>query len=315
MDLNALAGLGKIAGIAGIAVGALVLIFSGVIRKNIFPGLTKDQGYKVIRMIVMIAGAIAFVGLGAWVYRDVVKNTREKEGRLVSKYIVGKGVDANGGPVVSANIEVSQDNSFLDKSDGNGRFALEVKGIGQKYLDVVVKHKSYVTNREKVKVNFNGKETEVKLENAIVLQDAYPPDQGEIQNYDNGSNSNQNGYDEIQGSQPDSEGNQATPGRSTGYITLKYMGDALDCNLNLNINIGGKVFNPNSNPFTVGNIPTGSQNYSVGGMITCGFEDCSAKGQGNLYIQDNAVYYVMWNYYTCDVGLYNQADYNRLNGL
>lgn len=313
MDLNALAGLGKIAGIAGIAVGALVLIFSGVIRKNIFPGLTKDQGYKVIRMIVMIAGAIAFVGIGAWVYLDVVKNARIKEGKLVSKYIVGKVVDANGGPVVSANIEVSQDNSFLDKSDGNGRFALEVKGIGQKYLDVVVKHRSYVTNREKVKVNFEEKETEVKLENAIVLQDAYPPDQNEVRNNDdtpNGSYTN-----DIQSNQSQSGGNPVTTGGATGNITLKYMGDALDCNLNLNINVGGKSFNPNSNPFTIGGIPTGSQNYSVSGLITCGYEDCSALGQGNLYIQDNAVYYVMWNYYTCDVGLYNQADYNRLNGL
>lgn len=316
MDLNALAGLGKIAGIAGIAIGALVLIFSSVIRKNIFPGLTKDQGYKVIRMIVMFAGAVAFVGIGAWVYLDVVKNARERDGRLVSRYIVGKVVDGNGGPVVSANIEVSQDNSFLDKSDGNGRFALEVKGTGQKYLDVVVKHKSYVTNREKVKVNFDGKETEVKLEKAIVLQDAYPPDQDEVLNSSNGTNGNYSGNDDIQGSQPQAGvGNPISTGSATGYITLKYMGDALDCNLNLRINIGGRIFNPNSNPFTIGSIPTGSQNYSVSGLITCGYEDCSAKGHGNLYIQDNAVYYVMWNYYTCDVGLYNQTDYNRLNGL
>ncbi len=315
MDLNALAGLGKIAGIAGIAIGALVLIFSSVIRKNIFPGLTKDQGYKVIRMIVMFAGAVAFVGIGAWVYLDVVKNAREREGRLVSRYIVGKVVDANGGPVVSANIEVSQDNSFLDKSDGNGRFALEVKGTGQKYLDVVIKHKSYVTNREKVKVNFEGKETEVKLENAIVLQDAYPPDQDDAQNNNNRPNGNQNGYDEIQGSRLNNEGNQVTSGGSSGYITLKYMGDALDCNLNLNINIGGRTFNPTSNPFTIGNIPTGAQNYSINGSITCLLESCSAAGRGTLYIQNNEVFYLMWNIYNCEVGLYSQADFNRLNGL
>ncbi len=313
MDLNALAGLGKIAGIAGIAIGALVLIFSSVIRKNIFPGLTKDQGYKVIRMILMFAGALAFVGIGAWVYLDVVKNAREREGRLVSRYIVGNVVDVKGGPVVSANIEVSQDDSFLDKSDGNGRFALEVKGIGQKYLDVVVKHKSYITNREKVKVNFEGKDTEIKLGNAIVLQDAYPPDQDEILNDNSGSGDIVNTQDKVPGGQ--ARGGAPVSDGSMAYITLKYMGDALNCNLNLNINIGGYVFNPNSNPFTIGNIPAGTQNYSIGGIITCGYEDCNAKGQGTLYVQDNAVYYVMWNYYTCDVGLYNQADYNRLNGL
>jgi hypothetical protein len=313
MDINALAGLGKIAGIAGIAVGALVLIFSSVIRKNIFPGLTKDQGYKVIRMILMFAGALAFVGIGAWVYLDVVKNAREKEGKLVSRYIVGNVVDEEGKPVVSANIEVSQDNSFLDKSDGNGRFALEVKGMGNKYLDVVVKHKSYVTNREKVKVDFEGEESEIQLKKAIILQNAYPPDQDEIHNDYNRSGSSGNSGNNFD-NKADNGGSPAS-GSGTGSITLKYMGDALDCVLNLRINIGGNSFNPDSNPFTIRNIPLGTQPYSISGYIECGVEDCDATGGGNLYVENSAVYYIMSNYYTCNVGLYSQSDYNRLNGL
>ena len=312
MDLNALADLGKIAGIAGIAIGALVLIFSSVIRKNIFPGLTTDQGYKVIRMILIFAGLLAFVGIGAWVYLDVVKNAREKEGRLVTRYIIGKVVDEDGEPIVSANIEVSQDNSFLDKSDGNGRFALEVKGTGKKYLDVVVKHRSYVSNREKVKVDFENKEMELKLEKAIVMQNAFPPDQEEI------SGEPPNGQSDFppgQSSDPGTDRRTEPVVSAPATITLKYMGDAFDCALNLIVNIGGRSFNPDSNPFRVGNIPAGAQNYSIGGTISCGYESCQATGEGTLYIQDDAVYYVMWNYYTCNVGLYNQADYNRLSGL
>lgn len=315
MDLNALADLGRIAGIAGIAIGALVLIFSSVIRKNIFPGLTTDQGYKVIRMILVFAGMLAFVGIGAWVYLDVVKNAREKEGRLVTRYIIGKVVDEEGTPIVSANIEVSQDNSFLDKSDGNGRFALEVKGTGKKYLDVVVKHRSYVSNREKVKVDFENKEMELQLEKAIVMQNAFPPDQEEIGGESNTSPNRQRDFPPQQNTDPVVDRRIEPAASAPATITLKYMGDALDCSLNLFVNIGGRSFNPDSNPFRVGNIPAGAQNYSIGGTISCSYESCQAAGEGTLYIQDNAEYYVMWNYYTCNVGLYNQADYNRLSGL
>jgi len=132
MNLEALSELGKVAGIAGIAVGALVLIFSSVIQKKIFPNLDKDQAYKIIRMIVSFAWILALVGVGAWVYLDVVKSEREVEATLVSKYVVGQVLNDAGEPVISANIEVSQDESFLDKSDGSGRFALKLKGVGKK---------------------------------------------------------------------------------------------------------------------------------------------------------------------------------------
>lgn len=313
MDLNSLSELGKIAGIAGIAIGALVLIFSSVIRKNIFPGLTKDQGYKVIRLILFFAGTLALVGVGAWVYLDVVKNAREKENRLSTRYIVGNVVDEEGRPVISANIEISQDNSFLDKSDRNGHFALEVKGVGSTYLDVVVKHKSYITNRQKVKIDFESDETEVNLNDPIVMVDAFPPDQEDVSQ--NGQNRNSSAANEDAGNYtPPRESNVQT-NTGSAIITIKYMGDALNCQLDLNISIGGMVFTPNSNPFRVSNIPSGVRDYSINGNIYCSTGSCQATGAGSVYIQNNGQYYIMWNYNTCEVGIYSQQDYNRLNGL
>lgn len=295
-----MAELGRIAGIAGISIGALVLIFGSVIRKNIFPGLTKEQAYKVIRMILVFAGVLAFAGLGAWVYLDVAKNARAREGKLATRYIIGNVVDGNGNPVVSANIEVSQDNSFLDKTDGKGKFALEIKGMGQKYIDLMVKHKSFVTNREKVKVDFDDGETDIKLEHVIVLENAFPPEQQEPQ-----------GRPESRTS--DQQNNTAVSQKAN--ITLKYMGDALDCSLNLAIDLGDQAINPTSNFFSVSGVATGIQEYDIYGTISCGYESCDATGEGTLNIRNGGVYYVMWNYDNCIVGLYSEQDYTRLNGL
>lgn len=68
MDVSILETLGKVAGVGGISLGVLALVFRDVIRKNIFPSLTKVQAYKVIQQIVWLTFSIAVIGLSAWVY-------------------------------------------------------------------------------------------------------------------------------------------------------------------------------------------------------------------------------------------------------
>lgn len=316
MGIEALSELGKIAGIAGIAIGALVLIFSSVIQKKIFPNLDKEQAYKIIRMIVSFALILALVGVAAWVYLDVVKHERKQDATLVSKYVVGQVLSDAGDPIISANIEVSQDESFLDKSDGNGRFALELKGVGKKYFDVVITHKSYKTARQKVKIDFEADGDEVRVPDPIIMATSYPPDPEDVEP----------GQSEIErpgdppGGRPYDDSDQPrvtrTSDASKAAITVNYMGDLYGCALELYITVGGVKFNPNGNSFRVSGIPLGSQNYSVSGSIDCGYSgQCNATGSGSLNIQNNAQYYVMWNMYTCNVGLYSQQDYNRLSGL
>lgn len=66
-DLDLLKRLGQIAGIAGISVGVLLLVFRDIIRKEIFPRLTKAQGFKVLTLIIITVWSVALVGVGAWV--------------------------------------------------------------------------------------------------------------------------------------------------------------------------------------------------------------------------------------------------------
>jgi hypothetical protein len=42
--------LGQVAGIGGIALGVLLILFKEIIRKSIFPTLKKDQAYRLLRL-------------------------------------------------------------------------------------------------------------------------------------------------------------------------------------------------------------------------------------------------------------------------
>lgn len=309
MNIEALENLGKIAGIAGISIGALVLIFNGVIRKNIFPGLTKEQGYTVIRMMIIAASLMAVLGLAAWIYVDVQKNKRDNEAILVSKYITGHVKDVDGKPVVSAEVEVAQYPEAFDRTDGTGKFAVRLNGKGSKYLDVVLKHKSYKLIRQKVKVNFDEEQEEIEIA-GIIMETAYPPDPVD------GEDKEERSENRRESDYQDDDNSYNTVSDKRVTATLKYMGDIYDCALDLSIRIGDQTYTPMGNTVLLQGLKSGNQSYAVNGYIDCGYEgNCNASGTGQVYINANANYYVMWNYNTCAVGIYDEKTYYSLSGL
>lgn len=75
MNQEILKTVGQIAGLGGIALGVLLILFREVIRKNIFPDLTKDAAYKLLRLIVVLVWSISIVGIAAWVYVSTVSQS------------------------------------------------------------------------------------------------------------------------------------------------------------------------------------------------------------------------------------------------
>jgi hypothetical protein len=71
MDQAILAVFGKAAGIGGLALGVLLLIFRSIIRKNIFPKLSNEHAFRLIRLILVFTFLISSLGIGAWVYASV----------------------------------------------------------------------------------------------------------------------------------------------------------------------------------------------------------------------------------------------------
>lgn len=68
--------LGKIAGIAGLSIGLILVIFREVVRKNIFPNLTKQQSYRLIRLIILLSFITGIVGLAIWFIPQIVYPTK-----------------------------------------------------------------------------------------------------------------------------------------------------------------------------------------------------------------------------------------------
>jgi hypothetical protein len=68
MQSGILASLGKIAGLAGIALGVFLLLFQGVLQKEFLPkaGLTSAQAFAVILSLMILTFGIAAIGIAAW---------------------------------------------------------------------------------------------------------------------------------------------------------------------------------------------------------------------------------------------------------
>ena len=72
MDAEILKIVGQVAGIGGIALGVLLLVFRDVIRKKIFPRLTNEHAYKLLRLVLVLVALVALAGIGAWIWVSIV---------------------------------------------------------------------------------------------------------------------------------------------------------------------------------------------------------------------------------------------------
>src|ERR1041385_1016199 len=68
MEGKLLASLGKIAGLGGIALGVLLLIFQGVLQKQFLPqaGLSSDQAFAIILSLLILTFGISGIGIFGW---------------------------------------------------------------------------------------------------------------------------------------------------------------------------------------------------------------------------------------------------------
>jgi hypothetical protein len=98
MDAKLLEIVGQIAGIGGVALGVLLIIFRDIIRKNIFPKLPPAQAYRLLRLITGAVWSVAVIGIIAWVYVSAGPSS-----------VIGKdGGVAIGGSANGANIQTTR---------------------------------------------------------------------------------------------------------------------------------------------------------------------------------------------------------------
>ena len=122
---------GQIAGIGGIAIGALIILFRDIIRKNIFPGLVKQQAYRLLILIVVLVWSVAIAGIAAWVFvnsnqrGNVAENTNTP--RTTKEFqLSGLVRDEEGKGIAGADISVIG-GTERDETTSNGSFRLIIK--------------------------------------------------------------------------------------------------------------------------------------------------------------------------------------------
>ena len=115
MDAKLLENLGKSAGLAGISIGIVLLIFRAVLKKNIFPKLNNDQAYALIRQLIYLTFIIGTIGIIAWAFKD-------NAGHLITGHIVDRDTKK---PVSYAEITLSGRPESA-QTDGAGNFILSI---------------------------------------------------------------------------------------------------------------------------------------------------------------------------------------------
>lgn len=86
---------GQIAGIGGLSLAVLLILFREIIRKAIFPQLPKKDAYKLLRMIILLTFIITVIGMGGWFYVDRASKTIQDATTLLAEFEL----DKNGEPL------------------------------------------------------------------------------------------------------------------------------------------------------------------------------------------------------------------------
>jgi len=129
MTAETLGLLGQVAGVAGIALGVLLILFRDFLRKSIFASLTKDQSYRLLRLLLVLVWSIAIIGIGAWLWvtlaNHVPPHGTNENGGSTNSGAPETNVSNDKSPLIVGNIKASSDGSTSIEVSDDG----EIRGV------------------------------------------------------------------------------------------------------------------------------------------------------------------------------------------
>jgi hypothetical protein len=147
MSADVFRSIGSTAGLAGLAIGMIVILFKEVIRKRIFPQLPKKEAYQLLRTILFLAWSIAIVGIGSWTYLQLNARPVEQPRQSAApepQVIAGTVVDETNAGVGQAQIAIAgQKEVFTSEDSGNFRIPLPPGSAPAKRLRISVAKRGY----------------------------------------------------------------------------------------------------------------------------------------------------------------------------
>lgn len=118
MDAEILKSAGQIAGIGGLAMGVFMLLFREIIRKKLFPQLTKKGAERLLSLMAVLIFIIAAIGIGAWIWPADTPSAK----------VGGSGV-ANTGTMETGNIHVEGGTAKSDQPADSPSAEVEGSGV------------------------------------------------------------------------------------------------------------------------------------------------------------------------------------------
>lgn len=117
METKLLSTLAQIAGIGGIALGVFLLIFRDVIRKRIFPTLTRQQAYRLLVLALVLSWSVAIAGIVAWLVVSANGGAKPVAETLqINATLWGVDLDTKGRVVASTELMV-EEGSAIGRDD------------------------------------------------------------------------------------------------------------------------------------------------------------------------------------------------------
>lgn len=146
MDYSVFRIVGAVAGIGGIALASVVYIFREVIRKEIFPQLTKEQAYTLLNRIIVLIFIIGVSGIAAYIivnwqssHSANTDNTRSEPTptpTLLTSELSGTVLDQNERPIQGAKVTLD-DIPGMPPVETSSDGIFSISNIPRKYSEAV----------------------------------------------------------------------------------------------------------------------------------------------------------------------------------
>jgi hypothetical protein len=120
--------VGGVAGLAGLAVGMILLLYREILTKSVFPTLSKKDAYRLLRSIALLSWSVAICGIVAWAWSTALLHRSAAADSTAPLVVAGTVVDqtTNLG-IGNATIHIEgQDADYSSEDNGNFRIVLPV---------------------------------------------------------------------------------------------------------------------------------------------------------------------------------------------
>jgi hypothetical protein len=74
--------MGQIAGVAGISLGVVFLLFREALQKSFLHKLRPTDAYRLAKLVVVLAWSIGIVGIGAWMWAPARRQNQARAKQL-----------------------------------------------------------------------------------------------------------------------------------------------------------------------------------------------------------------------------------------